>query len=130
MLSILAADPANPTQNKRWLVAEGKKLGVFRSESAQLPIGTQFEATISSPPGASVIVTSSKGNQLKVGQLKKYAFPEREWSGEAGTVTIQVQNSKSAIGSAAAPSAIAFIDGKLNVTLKMFKPCTNRNYFL
>ncbi|MCL1474673.1 hypothetical protein [Argonema antarcticum] len=100
---IQAPDPANPTQNKRWLVAEGKKLGVFRSESAQLPIGTQFEATIESPPGASVIVTSSKGNQLKVGQLKKYAFPEREWDGEAGTVTIQVQNSK---------SAIALVDGK------------------
>lgn len=39
-----AADPANPTQNKRWLVVEGKKLGVFRSESAQLPIGTYFDS--------------------------------------------------------------------------------------
>jgi len=102
---IQAPDPANPEQNKRWFVAEGKKLGVFRSESAQLPIGTQFEATITSPPGASVIVTSSKGNQLKVGQLKKYAFADREWHGEAGVVTIQIQNGKSS-------TALALVDGK------------------
>lgn len=99
-----APDPADPTQNKRWLVVEGKKLGVFRSESAQLPIGTEFEATITSPPSASVILTSDKGNQLKVGQLKKYAFAEREWAGEKGIVTINVTND--------GKTPIAFIDGK------------------
>ncbi|NJR76787.1 MAG: hypothetical protein HC773_31135, partial [Scytonema sp. CRU_2_7] len=77
-----APDPANPTQNKRWLVAEGKKLGVFRSESAQLPIGTSFAAEITSPPSASVVITSTKGNKLKVGQLKKYAGTNQEWKGE------------------------------------------------
>lgn len=101
-----APDPTNPTQNKRWLVAEGKKLGVFRSESAQLPIGTSFEAEIVSPPSASVIITSTQGNQLKVGQLKKYAFPNQQWKGEDGVVTINVS------GSGKAVTPVAFIDDK------------------
>ncbi len=101
-----ASDPANPTQNKRWLVAEGKKLGVFRSESAQLPIGTSFSAEITSPPSASVVITSTKGNQLKVGQLKKYEAVPREWNGEQGTVKIKLSN----VGSSVKP--IALVDDK------------------
>lgn len=105
---VQASDPAEPTQNKRWLVAEGKKLGVFRSESAQLPIGTQFEAEISSPKSASVILTSTIGNQLKVGQLKKYAYPEREWKGEKANITINKIN----VQGGKISTAIALIDGK------------------
>lgn len=101
-----AADPANPTQNKRWLVVEGKKLGVFRSESAQLPIGTYFEAEITSPPSASVTITSTQGNHLKVGQLKKYAFSNHEWNGEEGIVTINMSDSGKYI------TPIAEINGK------------------
>ena len=101
-----APDPANPTQNKRWLVAEDKKLGVFRSESAQLPIGTSFTAEITSPASASVIVTSSKGNQLKVGQLKKYEAVPKEWNQEEGTITIKLSN----VGKAIKP--IALVDDK------------------
>lgn len=105
---VQASDPVEPTQNKRWLVAEGKKLGVFRSESAQLPIGTKFEAEISSPASASVILTSTIGNQLKVGQLKKYAYPEREWKGEKANITINKIN----VQDGKVPTAIALIDGK------------------
>ncbi len=101
-----APDPANPTQNKRWLVAEDKKLGVFRSESAQLPIGTSFTAEITSPVSASVIIMSSKGNQLKVGQLKKYEAADREWKGEERIITIKLSN----IGKTIKP--IALIDDK------------------
>ena len=101
-----APDPANPTENKRWLVAEDKKLGVFRSESAQLPIGTSFSAEITSPPSASVVITSTKGNQLKVGQLKKYEVVPREWNGEQGTVRIKLSN----VGSSVKP--IALVDDK------------------
>ncbi|MEA5594725.1 hypothetical protein [Rivularia sp. UHCC 0363] len=101
-----APDPANPTQNKRWLIAEDKKLGVFRSESAQLPIGTSFTAEITSPASASVIVTSTKGNQLKVGQLKKYEAADREWKGEEGIIKIKLYN----VGKAIKP--IALIDDK------------------
>ena len=101
-----APDPANPIQNKRWLVAEDKKLGVFRSESAQLPIGTCFSAEITSPPSASVVITSTKGNQLKVGQLKKYEAVPREWNGEQGTITIKLSNVGSSVKS------IALVDDK------------------
>jgi hypothetical protein len=101
-----APDPANPTQNKRWLLAEGKKLGVFRSESAQLPIGTSFAAEITCPSSASVVITSTKGNQLKVGQLKKYGFAERKWNGEEVAITIKVASSSKAI------TSIALVDDK------------------
>ena len=101
-----APHPANPIQNKRWLVTEDKKLGVFRSESAQLPIGTSFSAEITSPPSASVVITSTKGNQLKVGQLKKYDAVSREWNGEQGTVKIKLSN----VGSSVKP--IALVDDK------------------
>ena len=101
-----APDPANPTQNKRWLVAEDKKLGVFRSESAQLPICTSFSAEITSPSSASVVITSTKGNQLKVGQLKKYEAVPREWNGEQGTIKVKLSN----LGSSVKP--IALVDDK------------------
>jgi hypothetical protein len=99
-------DPANPEHNKRWLVAENKKLGVFRSESAQLPIGTSFSAEITSPPSASVIITSTQGNQLKVGQMKKYAFPNQEWKGEDGVITMKIA------GSGKAVTPVVFVDDK------------------
>jgi hypothetical protein len=88
------------------LVAEGKKLGVFRSESAQLPIGTSFAAEITSPSSASVIITSTQGNQLKVGQMKKYAFPNQEWKGEDGVITIKVSGTGKAI------TPVALVDDK------------------
>jgi hypothetical protein len=99
-------DPANPEHNKRWLVAENKKLGVFRSESAQLPIGTSFTAEITSPPSASVIITSTQGNQLKVGHLKKYAFPNQEWKGEDGVIAMKIA------GSGKAVTPVVFVDDK------------------
>jgi hypothetical protein len=84
----LDSDPRDPTRSQRWVVAEGKKLAIFNSESPQLPTGTEAVATITSPPSASVIITSSKGNQLKVGQIKKYAFADRAFQGESCTVSI------------------------------------------
>ncbi|MEA5574613.1 hypothetical protein VB733_26455, partial [Calothrix sp. UHCC 0171] len=68
--------------------------------------GTSFSADITSPPSASVIITSTQGNQLKVGQLRKYAFPEREWQGEDGAITIKIAGN----GKALAP--LAFIEDK------------------
>ena len=103
---VQAPDPANPTQNKRWLVAEEKKLGVFRSESAQLPIGTSMTAEITSPPSASVIITSNQGNQLKVGQLKKYAFADFEWKGEQAAITVSTTDNGKSV------TPIALVNGK------------------
>ncbi|RUT04036.1 hypothetical protein DSM106972_049500 [Dulcicalothrix desertica PCC 7102] len=103
---VQAPDPANPTQNKRWLVAQEKKLGVFRSESAQLPIGTSMTAEITSPPSASVIITSNQGNQLKVGQLKKYAFADFEWKGEQAAITVSTTDNGKSV------TPIALVNGK------------------
>lgn len=86
-LNWIAIPPTLPAPNAL-VVAFGKKLAIFNSESPQLSTGTEAVATITSPPSASVIITSSKGNQLKVGQIKKYAFADRSFQGESCTVSI------------------------------------------
>ncbi len=106
----LDSDPRDPTRPQRWVVAFGKKLAMFSSESPQLPTGTEAVATITSPPSASVIITSSKGNQLKVGQIKKYAFADRSFQGESCTVSIEF---KSNSDSRKPPTPVALVNGKV-----------------
>ena len=105
----LDADPRDPNISQRWVVAEGKKLAMFNSESPQLPTGTEAVATITSPPSASVIITSSKGNQLKVGQIKKYAFASRSFQGESYTISIEL---KSNSDHRKPPTPLALVNGK------------------
>ncbi|MBD2605945.1 hypothetical protein H6G81_15805 [Scytonema hofmannii FACHB-248] len=105
----LDADPRDPNISQRWVIAEGKKLAMFNSESPQLPTGTEAVATITSPPSASVIITSSKGNQLKVGQIKKYAFGDRSFQGESYTISIEL---KSNSDHRKPPTPLALVNGK------------------
>lgn len=106
----LDTDPRDSSRSQRWVVAEGKKLAIFNSESPQLPIGTQAVATITSPPSASVIITSSKGNQLKVGQIKKYAFADHSFQGESCIVSIGF---KSNSDPRKPPTPLALVNGKV-----------------
>ncbi|NEU77475.1 hypothetical protein PI95_034735 [Hassallia byssoidea VB512170] len=106
----LDADPRDPNISQRWVIAEGKKLAMFNSESPQLPTGTEAVATITSPPSASVIITSSKGNQLKVGQIKKYALSDRSFQGESYTISIGF---KSNSDHRKPPTPLALVNGKV-----------------
>jgi hypothetical protein len=106
----LDTDPRDPTRFQRWVVAEGKKLAIFNSESPQLPIGTEAMATITSAKSASVIITSSKGNQLKVGQIKKYAFADYSFQGESCTVSIGFGSNSD---SRKPPIPLAIVNGKV-----------------
>jgi hypothetical protein len=105
----LDADPRDPNISQRWVIAEGKKLAMFNSESPQLPTGTEAVATITSPPSASVIITSSKGNQLKVGQIKKYAFGDRSFQGELYTISIGFKSNSE---ERKPPTPLALVNGK------------------
>jgi len=80
--------PTDPNRIERFVFVEGKQLAMFRSESPQLPTGTEALATITSPPSASAIATSSRGNQLKITQIQKYAFAGYSWNGDSVNVTI------------------------------------------
>lgn len=81
-------DLNSPNYGKKIIVVEGKKLAPLSAESPSLPLGTQFEAKINSPPGAAVVATTPKGNSLKITQIKNYDFANREWNGEPTRIVI------------------------------------------
>lgn len=95
-------DENNPNYGRRIVVVEGKKLAPLGSESPTLPIGTQFEAEIISPPGAAVIATTPKSNSLKVTQIKNYDFADQEWIGQSTQIKLGVAPARnSSFGSTA-----------------------------
>lgn len=102
--------PTDPNRIERFVFVEGKQLAMFRSESPQLPTGTEALATITSPPSASAIATSSKGNQLKITQIQKYAFAGYSWNDDSVNVTIGLKNNSNGRRS---PTPIALVDGKV-----------------
>jgi hypothetical protein len=85
---VLETDSNHPNYGKRVIAIEGKQLAPFQQDSPQLPIGTKAEASIVSPPGASVMATTPKGNNIKITQLKNYDWAERTWSGESAIINI------------------------------------------
>ena len=102
--------PTDPTKTTRFVFVEGKQLAMFRSESPQLPTGTEALATITSPPSAAAFATSSKGNQLKITQIQKHDFTGRSWNGEQVNITIGF---KSNSDPRKPPTPIALVDGKV-----------------
>lgn len=98
----LGPDPADPTQNRRWMVAEGKKLAVFSDESPQLPAGTEAIAAITSGKTVGVLLTSSAGNQLRVTQTGRYDFAGADftgsdWNGLQAEITIDIKGQNSLV---------------------------------
>ncbi len=78
----------SPNHGRRIVTVEGKKFAPLSSESPSLPIGTQFEAKITSLPGAAVIATTPKGNSLKMTQIRSYEFAGRQWNGEPTQIQV------------------------------------------
>ncbi len=100
-------NPQSQTKGKKIVLVEGKPLAPFSPESASFQVGTRFRASIHSPPGASVIATTSKGNSIKITQIKNFAFKEIEWKGETAKVKLGWQWVK------AQRKAVATIDNKV-----------------
>jgi hypothetical protein len=80
---------------KRVIKVEGKVLAPLTSESPALAVGTRFQASILAQGSSGVIATTPKGNTLKIGQIKNFAYRERDWQGEEANITVAlVKNSR------------------------------------
>ena len=79
-------DPQSYNYGKKIVLVEGKPLAVFSNESASLAEGAKFTATLRSPPGASIVATTPKGNTIDIGQLKNFAYANRDWQGESAKI--------------------------------------------
>jgi hypothetical protein len=81
-------DKMGQLEDKRVIKVEGKVLAPLTAESPALAVGTQFKAAIISEASSGVIATTAKGNTLKIGQIKNFAYREREWQKEEGKLTV------------------------------------------
>ena len=87
----LETDSANPNYGKKIVLVEGKKFAPLSGESPSLPAGTHYEAEIVTPPGAAVVATTSKGNTLKINQIKNHHYADRQWTGETAQLQFKVR---------------------------------------
>jgi hypothetical protein len=85
---VLETRENHPNFNKRVVMVEGKQVAPISEKDYQLPIGTQGRATLTSPPGATLIATTAKGNTVKITQLSKHDFAGLDFSKEQSTLTI------------------------------------------
>jgi hypothetical protein len=79
---------AGQLEEKRVIKVEGKVLTPLTSESAALPVGTKFRAAIVAEPSSAVVATTPKGNSLRIGQVKNFAYRQREWRGEEQSISV------------------------------------------
>ena len=92
----LAPSYIDSSSQGRWLVAEGKKLGMLSPSDAQMSVGAIAKATITSEASTGVTITTPKGNSIEVNKLKSGAFADVDWNKQSyqATVTISVKPSK------------------------------------
>lgn len=83
----------DPTKTARWVMVEGKKLGIIDARSPYLLSGCEARVSIISAPSTSVIVTSLKNpeNRLQIDNINKYAFANHNWQGEQVSLTLDVR---------------------------------------
>ena len=94
------------THSDKRVMVEGKSLGALTIESSAFQVGTKFQASITTPLGASVMATTPKGNTIKIGEIKNGAYPEVVWKGEKTTIKLDWQTIKGK------QKAVALLDGK------------------
>ncbi len=100
-------DKNSPNYGKKMVLVEGKPLGHFVRDSTSLPARTKFTANLSSPLGAYVMATTAKGNEIKIGQIKNFAFKDNQWKDKPGNLKLGyhwIKNKK---------EPVALMDGKI-----------------
>ncbi len=100
-------DKNSPSYGKKMLLVEGKLLGHFVRDSTSLPDKTKFTANLSSPRGAYVMATTAKGNEIKIGQIKNFAYYDNQWKDKPGNLKLGyhwIKNKK---------EPVALMDGKI-----------------
>ena len=85
-------DKSGQFEDKRVIKVEGKVLAPLTSESPAFAVGTQFQAAIIAEPSSGAIATTPQGNTLKIGQIKSFAYRERDWQGEETKITVALVN--------------------------------------
>ncbi|NJR17911.1 MAG: hypothetical protein HC785_20750 [Calothrix sp. CSU_2_0] len=90
-------NPREPTKTARWVMVEGKKLGIIDVRSPHLLPGCEAAASITSSPSTSVIITSLKNpeNKLQIDRVNQYAFANHNWQGEQTNITLDMQQTAS-----------------------------------
>ncbi|ACK72235.1 hypothetical protein PCC7424_3855 [Gloeothece citriformis PCC 7424] len=85
-------DKSGQLEEKRVIKVENKVLAPLTNESPAMAIGTKFKASILAEPSSGVIATTPKGNTLKIGQIKNFAYREHSWQGEEAKINIALVN--------------------------------------
>ena len=94
------------SHSDKLVLVEGKPLAPLTIESSSFPVGTKFQASITTPLGASVIATTPLGNSIKITEIKNGAYPEVDWKGESGKIKLGWQTIKGK------EKAVALLEGK------------------
>jgi DNA primase len=82
-------------EQKRVIKVAGKVLAPLDSASPAFALGTKFQAALVAEPSSGVIATTSKGNTLKITQVRNFAYRSRDWHGEEARITVSlVRNGK------------------------------------
>jgi hypothetical protein len=92
----LAPSYTDSSSQGRWLIADGKKLGMLSPSDAQMSVGASAKAMIISEASTGVTITTPKGNSIEVNKLKSGAFADVDWNKQSyqATVTISVKPSR------------------------------------
>ena len=100
-------DKNSPEFGKKMLLVEGKPLGHFVRDSTSLPDRTKFTANLSSPLGSYVMATTAKGNEIKIGQIKNFAYYDNQWKDKPANLKLGYQWIKNK------KEPVALLDGKV-----------------
>ena len=100
-------DKNSPNYGKKVVLVEGKPLGHFVRDSTSLPDRTKFTANLSSPLGAYVMATTPRGNEIKIGQIKNFAFKDNQWKDKPANLKLGYQWIKNK------NEPVALMDGKI-----------------
>ncbi|MDV3001145.1 MAG: hypothetical protein N5P05_002751 [Chroococcopsis gigantea SAG 12.99] len=79
-------------EDKRVIKVEGKVLAPLTTQSASLPLGSKFKAAIFAESGSGLIATTPKGNSVKIGQVKNFAYRDYRPAGETKKLTVNLVN--------------------------------------
>ncbi|ACK70909.1 hypothetical protein PCC7424_2492 [Gloeothece citriformis PCC 7424] len=85
-------DKSGQLEEKRVILVESKVLAPLTGESPAMAVGTKFKASILAEPSSGVIATTLKGNTLKIGQIKNFAYREHSWQGQEAKINIALVN--------------------------------------
>ena len=77
------------TRTVRGIAVEGTFLGTLTNESPSYPLGTSFKANVKVEPPATVTATLADGTDLKIKNVRQYAYRGREFTGNEAQLSLR-----------------------------------------